>query len=68
MDAIQEWENAVGRKMQAGMNRQRAIKSVVHENPKLHARYVVAHNEKHGRDGAARNYASICGVDPNGGM
>lgn len=43
-DAIQRWEAAVDAKVKTGMDKAKATRAVVHEDPELHKEYLEAYN------------------------
>jgi len=48
-DPIAQWNEAVSEKTKAGMDKARAIAAVAKEKAELHASYVAAYNQVHGR-------------------
>lgn len=44
MDAVQEFNAAVEKKMDRGLDRQDAVKAVANQNRELHQRYLLATN------------------------
>jgi protease-4 len=51
-DALSAWEQAIAAKVQAGLSKAKAISTVAHAQPELHAAYLAAFNAEHHRDGA----------------